>query len=415
MTAEIPVELGCPQCGAPVLLEETDRILSCGFCRVRLCLAFQGTPAYRLTAPGLPETGLVHIPYWRYRGMEFSVEGLEIRHRVADHSLLAVKAFGLPPTLGFRPQVLKLKPMTPGDGHRFLKPEIPFDRLRPCSDSSISANADSAESRRLRGFERLVGESVHLVYSPALMKEETLWDPILRRPLAGADTAALDRLLQDRPAGSSIRFLPMMCPTCGWDLAGEKDTLAPACRNCHTLWDSATGRLSALPFGVRPSESQADIHLPFWRIHAATPRLPLETPGDLMRLANVPRVVEHGRNNRKLAYYVAAFKVHPQLFLRLARSLTIAQPAEDLRPELPISPFHPVTLPLAEAVEALPILLGSLAVPKKTFLPLLADLTFTPQESRLVFFPFRLNGSELIQNDTGMSISRNALDLGRLL
>jgi len=134
-----------------------------------------------------------------------------------------------------------------------------------------------------------------------------------------------------------------------------------------------------------------------------------------MRLANLPKVVRHGMKDRKLAYYVAAFKVHPQLFLRLARSLTISQPAEEYNQELPKSPFHPVTLPLTEALEALPILLGSLAVPKKTFLPLLPRLTFTPHESRLVFFPFTRQGGELIQNDAGMGISLNALNLGRII
>ena len=236
MTPEIPVELSCPQCGAPVVLEETDRILSCGFCRVRLCLTFQGTPAYRLITPDLPETGLVHVPYWRYRGMEFSVESLEIRHRVVDHSHLAVKVSGLPPTLGYRPQVLKLKPLPPpGAGNRFLKPEIPFEHLRAVAQGSMPGNTDgAAELLRLKTFERLVGETVDLVYSPVLTKEDALWDPILRRPVVGADTTALDRPLQDRPRQGSIRFLPMMCPTCGWDLAGEKDTLAPVCRNCHT-------------------------------------------------------------------------------------------------------------------------------------------------------------------------------------
>ena len=42
------VELQCPQCGAPVTLEEADRILSCAFCRVRLIMIYPGYPQYYL-------------------------------------------------------------------------------------------------------------------------------------------------------------------------------------------------------------------------------------------------------------------------------------------------------------------------------------------------------------------------------
>lgn len=418
MTPEIPVELACPQCGAPVILEETDRILSCGFCRVRLCLAFQGTASYRLTTPDLPEAGLLYVPYWRYRGMEFSVEGLEIRHRVSDHSRLAIKASGLPPTLGFRPQVLKLKPITAGKENQFLKPELSFEQVRASTSGSIPGPFERAgDPRNRRALEVLVGETVHLIHSPVLNTDQGFWDPILRRPLAEADAAALSRLARDRSAGESIRFLPMICPTCGWDLAGEKDTLAPICRNCHSVWDSGEGRLSPLPFGVISSGSngKGDIHLPFWKIRASASDLPLESQGDLIRLANVPRVVHQDMNARNLDYYVAAFKVHPQLFLRLARSFTLRQPAGVLEGELPKSPLHPVTLPLAEALETLPILVGSLAVPKKTYLPIIAGVRFKHMDSQLVFFPFEPKGTELIQNDIGTSISRNALGMGRLI
>ncbi|HDH04186.1 MAG TPA: hypothetical protein ENH01_00515 [Nitrospirae bacterium] len=32
----LQVEHQCPQCGGPVILEETDRFMSCAFCRVNL-------------------------------------------------------------------------------------------------------------------------------------------------------------------------------------------------------------------------------------------------------------------------------------------------------------------------------------------------------------------------------------------
>ncbi len=42
------IELQCPQCGAPVTMEEADRILACAFCRVRLIMIHPGYPQYYL-------------------------------------------------------------------------------------------------------------------------------------------------------------------------------------------------------------------------------------------------------------------------------------------------------------------------------------------------------------------------------
>jgi len=416
MTAEIPIEVRCPQCSAPVTLEETDRILSCAFCRVRLCLSFDGSAKYCLTAADLPDEDLTYVPYWRYRGMSFYVQGLEIQHRVADNSHLAIPVSGLPPTLGFRPQVLRLRPLVPGRGNRFLQPQCSLDQVRTSTNGSRWGSADLPGGFELpKTFEALIGETVHLVFSPVISRDDVLWDPILRRPLAGADTEALDRMVQRPASDESLRFLPMICPKCGWDLAGEKDTLVPVCRNCHTLWDSRAGILRELPFAVAARRDPGDVYLPFWAIRASTPELQLETKADLIRLANVPKVVQHSMEGRSFGYYVAAFKVHPQLFLRLARTFTLSQPDACPGEELPRAPLHPVTLPLEEALETLPILVGSLAVPKKTYLPMLGRMHFKHLSSQLVFFPFTLKGSELLQPDLGISISRNALNMGRLI
>jgi hypothetical protein len=417
MIPEIPIELRCPQCSAPVTLEESDRIMSCAFCRVRLCLSFQGAAKYCLTTPDLVAEDLFYVPYWRFRGMAFSVRGLEIQHRVADNSLLAITGCGLPPTLGFRPQALKLKPRVPGKGNRFLKPQQSFEQVRKSTNGSLWGIDDSEVGlQHLRTYEALIGETVHLVYSPVVPVDDGLWDPIVRRPLPGTNTGALSQALMDEAPSESIQFLPMICPKCGWDLAGEKDTLVPVCRNCHTLWDSGKGRLNQLSFGVDARGSnKGDIYLPFWRIQATTPDIQLQTKTDLIRLANVPKVIRKQEDEPNLEYYVSAFKVHPQLFLRLARGLTLCQPDTDLIEELPKAPLHPVTLPLEEALETLPILVGSLAVPKKAYLPMLPNLRFKQASTQLVFFPFELKGGELIQPDTGMSVHRNSLCMGRLI
>ena len=42
------IEQGCPQCGAPVTLDETDRLLACPFCRTRLYLVPEGHFRYHI-------------------------------------------------------------------------------------------------------------------------------------------------------------------------------------------------------------------------------------------------------------------------------------------------------------------------------------------------------------------------------
>jgi hypothetical protein len=416
MTPDIPIELRCPQCSGPVTLEESDRNLTCSFCRVRLHLSFDGAPRYCLTTPDLPEKDLIYVPYWRYRGMSFYVQGLEIRHRVADNSHLAVEMSGLPLNLGFRTQTLRLKPSVPGRGTRFLQPQRSFELLRTSANGSGCKAMDITGGCELpRTFEALIGETVHLVFSPVLSRDGSLWDPILRRPLAGAKSDALSRMVQPQTSNDTPRFLPMICPKCGWDLAGERDTLVPVCRNCHTLWDCRGGLMGELPFAVGHPGDRGDLYLPFWLIMARVPEVQLETQADLVRLANVPKVVRKTMEERSLEYYVSAFKVHPPLFLRLARSFTLSQPPAEPGEELPRAPLHPVTLPLKEALETLPLLVGSLAVPKKTYLPMLGRMRFKHMGSRLAFFPFKLQGGELLQPDLGISISRNALNMGRLI
>ena len=46
---DLQVEQGCPQCGARIVLAETDRLLTCSFCGVRNYL--QATGPFRYVLP----------------------------------------------------------------------------------------------------------------------------------------------------------------------------------------------------------------------------------------------------------------------------------------------------------------------------------------------------------------------------
>ena len=121
------IEQGCPQCGAPVTLDETDRLLACPFCRTRLYLVTEDHFHYYIPPAAKADGELFYIPYWRLRGSLFSVNASEVTHRFIDTNTLAVNFPGLPYSLGLRPQALKLRFVAPATQGRFIAPDLPAD------------------------------------------------------------------------------------------------------------------------------------------------------------------------------------------------------------------------------------------------------------------------------------------------
>ena len=68
------IEQQCPQCGAPIILDEADRILSCKFCRTRVYLATEDIFHFYIPpAEGISEP-IYFIPYWRIKGLSYTIE-----------------------------------------------------------------------------------------------------------------------------------------------------------------------------------------------------------------------------------------------------------------------------------------------------------------------------------------------------
>ena len=85
------VQHQCPQCGAPVTLEEDTRFFVCGFCRVQSFICQKGFPRYYLSpSPKVPEdTDLVYLPYWRFKGVRYTCHATGIKSKFTDISTLA--------------------------------------------------------------------------------------------------------------------------------------------------------------------------------------------------------------------------------------------------------------------------------------------------------------------------------------
>jgi len=66
--------------------------------------------------------------------------------------------------------------------------------------------------------------------------------------------------------GGGLRFLPMECPTCGWEFPFDPAAVAHFCTNCHRVFTIRDGRKTEIPYAhpASPPTGPADL-VPFWR------------------------------------------------------------------------------------------------------------------------------------------------------
>lgn len=399
------IEQGCPQCGAPVTLAETDRLLGCPYCRTRLYLVAEKEFHYRI-APPAEEGETLYVPYWRLRGASFSVNLGEIAHRFVDASALAVDLPGLPPSLGFRPQTLKLRFLAPNTPGRFLVPTLP-------APGAAIAPADPAQGIFYQDY---IGETRSVIHAPLSLRDSTLVDAVLDRPLH-ACTAEERQRLDAWPAAppSHVRFIPTLCPHCGWDLEGQKDSLVLLCRNCDSGWTCRQQAFERVDCAVlTPPDPAADIaaYLPFWRMRPQFTGLELATQADLIRLANLPKRVTSELESAPLFFWSPAFKVNPALYSRWVRQMTVFQPAGDAGLSFPARPLYPVTLPLSEAADGIMITLAQLIMDKRKWYPRLAAVRVAIAEARLEYHPFLKGQREWLHPALQVALDPTALAYG---
>lgn len=399
------IEQSCPQCGAPVTLDESDRLLACPFCRTRLYLSAKDHFRYYIPPAAGADGELIYIPYWRLRGSAFSANGLEVIHRFTDTSALAVRFRGLPCSLGLRPQALKLRFASPEVAGRFIAPDLPRD--------AAVCGPESDPPGMLTRI--LIGETVSLIHAPLILRNEMLIDAILARPVCSCSVDERERLLSAPPAvPGKIRFVPTLCPRCGWDMEGERDSLVLVCRNCDSAWACPGETFTSVEFAVMtppPGTGEIALYLPFWRMKPRITGMELASYADLIRLANLPKAVTPAFQAAALYCWSPAFKVNPALYLRWARQMTLFQPRGDETDRLPATALHPATLPLQEAAEGIIITLAEMLANKRN-LYRLSDIRIAVDEYRLEYHPFILNRNELLHASLRVALDRTALAYG---
>jgi len=386
---------------------------------VKSYLTAKGVFHYVLPSSAPPDQHLIYFPYWRFKGMLFSCLPAEIKERFIDVSHQAIGSMHFPFSVGFRSQALKLRFATADIPGRFLTPALKFEEVVDQFIERFSRDLGKPVLHQAQ-----IGEAVSIIYAPYYMKADgRLYDAVLNEPAAATLAEELD--LDAFTGGAApfrMDFLATLCPHCGWDLEGRRDSLVLACRNCHRAWKARGKRLTELKLAHLPAGGDGKVlYLPFWRIKADVSGLPLESYADMVRAANLPRVPQPEWEKIAFRFWGPAFKVRPQFYLRLATSVTLNQPVAKLAPRLPPAnasadaPTHPVNLPLGEAVETLKLNIASFLTPRERVSELLPQIEIAARKFLLVYLPFEERHHEYVHAGMNLAIHKNQLQLAHNL
>jgi hypothetical protein len=398
------IEHQCPQCGAPAELEETDRLIRCGFCRVASYLS--APKFFRYIIPHKAPSGeeIIYYPYWRFKGMLFSCLERKIEKRFLDVSQQALRSQHFPVNIGFRGQTQKLRFAATEPAGTFIKPQRPFDDV--LDDWTRQYSAKFRESILHQDY---IGESHSLIYAPYYLKRQVI-DGVLNRPVSSMEADQIeDGLLQPEKPRWPIDFLATLCPRCGWDLKGDRDSLVLHCDNCQTVWWPQKGELKQLKAAHVQRSGPEWIYLPFWRIRADISAVTLKSYADLIKVANLPKVVQPGWEQKPFYFWNPAFKIRPQSYLTIATNVTLNQPVEDLEPDQPKGKRHVVNLPLNEAVQSLKLNLANFMKPRERRMALLPQINIKARRFLLIYIPFKDTHFELVQPELRLALNKNML------
>ncbi len=443
---ELTVEQACPQCGAPVSLPESDHLLRCPYCGVKSYIKTNGL--FRFLLPDklpleIDRESLVYVPYVRFRGNIFNVLGTSIDSQVLDTSKIALSgAQGLPPTLGLRPQAMKMRRLTADNSGRYLrlttKPQAILEKVTALTKLSSTGKIErkkvynwqeigngysgpfvttvTTRAAAKESYHRAyIGDTLSIIYLPLYQKNDRLFDAILNKPVV--------TLPDSRPVAVAAgkynprwqyRFLSTLCPQCGWNLDGEGDALLLTCNNCETAWMMARDVFKRVSYKIMKDDSAA-LYLPFWRLAGRIDTLDITSYGDFIRHTNQPLVVRSEWDQRPMSFWIAAFKMRPRVFLQTAKRITLAQHKFEVKKGSGYPNLYPVTLPHTEAKQAVKLTFAACSVDRKNLFPLLPRVNLTKRQTRLVFLPFFDNTHDWVQREAGLAINKNVLKLGRKL
>ncbi|WP_321413922.1 hypothetical protein [uncultured Desulfobacter sp.] len=379
----------------------------CEFCRVRSCISQKGFPRYYLPCSSkVPrDAQLIYLPYWRFKGVRYICSASGVTPRFTDLSTLAVADMPsqIPFSLGLRSQAIPMKLIRPGIKGNFYRP---MPSAMALQDTTVNLKPEP------HTFKEDIGETLSLIYSPFYFRQQDLVDGVTNKalPLTNPINPSVFDLDRVHPGGET-HFIAGICPGCGADLEGSGDSIVLVCRNCHSLWRAKGEKLAKIKFRSAAPDHKDDIMLPFWRISAQISPMNLSSHADLARMANLPLAIPREWEKKPVHFWSPAFKVRPNIFLRLLGQLTSAQLEPDLSQTVENNLYQPVNLPASEAIQTIRITMAALLKPRKEILECLPITEVTAQSVSLIFLPFKSSHHDIIHPDLGIGINKKALAL----
>ena len=321
--------------------------------------------------------------------MNITYQGIESQH--------------FPLSLGFRDQVLKMQFVSPKNEGTFLKPKNSLEAEKKKIKKRFALQASRPIYHQAN-----TTEAFSLIYSPYYMKDQ-LYDAVLNEP-AEVQPDELDvDLAEGSPSNWRLKFLPTLCPNCSWDLEGDRDAFVLICRNCNSAWQPDQDQFTPVSFGVIPPEKNQKniIYLPFWRIRAHVTGIDLDTYGDLVTISKLPYAIKNKWHDMPFYFWGLGFKIGLKMLPR-ASQMTVCQPHQQPMDEIPVkAELYPVTLPFAETLATLKIVLANIIGRLSRSYRNLNEILIEPQSHLLVYVPFVKSHLELIHPSLSISFLKS--------
>jgi hypothetical protein len=249
------IELQCSQCGAPISLEETDRLLTCSYCHVKLYLWTPSQFCYCLPALKASSENLIFIPYWRFKGVAYSVIPFEVRHRFLDATLLASSHRMLPVTLGIKPQALKLRFASGEIKGTFVKPQLSLQEAVMRIQKQFQVLEGSLLNRP--PFHReFIGELGSLIFFPVFVRNGAIVDGILGKVIGPERDLVLNEAPSGIPEQWQIKPISTLCPNCGNALKGGRESILLFCTICHGCMEPLIGQVGGQSVQGHPRKTR---------------------------------------------------------------------------------------------------------------------------------------------------------------
>jgi hypothetical protein len=412
---DILVEQPCPQCGGAVTLSTEDRLLTCPYCKVKNFLVNSGPFRYALPSKTKEQSKLIYAPYLRFKGKIFSVTAAGIAHRVLDTTQEGAGLSSLAASLGLRPQAMKLTRVHKDTQGKFIPLVLDIKEIF-AKAARLHALFDKDGSSQMY-HQAYIGETLSLIYLPLLLKDEQILDAVVGQPILNSvEIFEATKTAQPFQVHWQTRFLATLCPRCGWSLDGEGDCHVLTCSNCNTAWQISSKGLERVACSVVTGPTDTPLYLPFWKISTKIPELEIRTFADFIERTNQPLVVQKRWQHQAMQFWVPAFKLRPEIFLRVAKQITITQRHLTQEQSFRSIPnLYPATLPLSEAKQALKVVLASSATSGRSIFSRLPQAKMETSMATLVFLPFNDQHHDWVQVQTGTVITKSILHFGRKL